>query len=94
VNNSIAVAVFVASLSVAGAVAAQNILLDAAADKAIQKFQGSTCEQLKAQKDEPKSDQQKQAIDFLRNDAQARGTFIGKIAPPILNKMFECGLIP
>lgn len=28
------------------------------------------------------------------DDAQARKAFIDKIAAPVLNKMFECGLIP
>jgi hypothetical protein len=94
VNKSIGVAVFISAVIAAGAVAAQNLLLDAAADKAIKKFESSTCAQLKAPKSEPPSDKEKQAIDFLRNDSQARVTFIDKVAPPILNKMFECGLIP
>jgi len=34
------------------------------------------------------------AIEFLLNDSQARVAFIDKVAAPILNKMFECGLIP
>jgi len=34
------------------------------------------------------------AIEFLRYDSQARVTFIDKVAAPVLNKMFECGLIP
>jgi hypothetical protein len=34
------------------------------------------------------------ALDFLRSDAQARKAFIDKIAAPVANKMFECGLFP
>jgi hypothetical protein len=34
------------------------------------------------------------AIDYLHHDSQARVAFIDKIAAPVLNKMFECGLIP
>jgi hypothetical protein len=60
----------------------------------IQKYQTSTCEQLKQQKDEPKSEKEKLAIEFLRNDSQARVPFIDKIAPPVANKLFECGMIP
>jgi uncharacterized protein YifE (UPF0438 family) len=74
--------------------AAQDMLLDFAADKVINKYQTATCEQLKAQKDEPRTDREKMAIEFLRNDSQARVAFIDKVAAPILNKMFECGLIP
>jgi len=47
-----------------------------------------------AQKDEPRTEREKMAIEFLRNDSQARVAFIDKVAAPILNKMFECGLIP
>jgi len=31
---------------------------------------------------------------MLRTDPQMRTAFIGKIATPIANKMFECALIP
>jgi len=33
-------------------------------------------------------------VNFLRNDPQARFAFIDKVAAPIANKMFECGMIP
>jgi hypothetical protein len=94
VRKSISVAVFVSALVVAGAVAAQGMLLDFAADKVIKKYEAATCEQLKAQKGEPPSEKEKMAIEFLRNDSQARKAFIDKIAAPVLNKMFECALIP
>jgi uncharacterized protein YifE (UPF0438 family) len=71
-----------------------QMLLDFAADKVIKKYETATCEQLKVQKDEPRTEQEKMAIEFLRNDSQARVAFIDKVAAPILNKMFECGLIP
>jgi hypothetical protein len=93
-SKSIGVAVFVAALFVAGAVAAQGMLLDYAAEKVITKYQSATCEQLKVLKDEPLDEKKKMAIDFLRNDSQARVAFIDKIAAPVLNKMFECGMIP
>lgn len=60
----------------------------------IAKYQSATCDQLKAQKDEPKSDKEKAAIEFLRGDAQARQAFIDKIAAPVANKLFECGMLP
>ena len=68
--------------------------MDYAADKVIKKYQDATCDQLKALKDEPIDEKKKMAIDFLRNDSQARVAFIDKIAAPVLNKMFECGMIP
>jgi hypothetical protein len=94
-RRPIPVVVFFAALIVAAAaVAQQNMLLDYAADQMVQKFQGSTCEQLKAKAKEPQTDKAKEAAAFLRNDAQAREAFVKKVAAPVLNKMFECGMIP
>jgi hypothetical protein len=94
VKNSIGMTVFVLTLIVAGAVAAQGVLVDAAADKVIAKYQVATCDQLKAQKAEPPSEKEKIALDLLREDPKARVAFVNKIAAPVLNKMFECSLIP
>jgi hypothetical protein len=94
VNKAIGIAAGISALIVAGAASAQGMLLDAAADKVIKKYQTATCDELKAQKKEPPSDKEKEAIEFLRNDSQARISFINKIAAPVLNKMFDCGMIP
>ena len=93
-SKSIGVVVCVSALIVAGAVAAQGVLVDAAADKVIKKFEAATCDQLKAQKNEPPSEKEKIALDLLRDDPKARVDFIDKIAAPVLNKMFECSIIP
>ncbi len=95
-SKSLRVAALVAALVAAGTVAAQaqGMLLDYAADRVIQKYQTSTCEQLKQQKAEPQSEKEKMALDYLRNDAQARVAFINRIAAPVANKMFECGMFP
>jgi hypothetical protein len=93
-RQSYGVAVFVAALVVAGAVAAQGVLVDAAADKVIAKYQAASCDQLKAQKSEPPTEKEKIALDLLRADSKARVAFVDKIAAPVLNKMFECSLIP
>jgi len=91
----IGLAMVLGTLCVAAAARSQDgMLLDFAADKVIAKYNAATCEQLKQQKDEPKSDKEKAAIDFLRNDAQARQAFLDKVAAPVANKLFECGLIP
>jgi hypothetical protein len=93
-KKSFEAAVFVPVVIVAGAAYAQGMLLDYAADRVIQKYTTSSCEQLKQLRDEPKSDKDKLAIEFLRNDTQVRVAFIDKIAAPVANKMFECGLFP
>jgi len=73
-------------------------ILDKVAEKVIQKYQQSTCEQLwqqKAQKGKtPESPMEQKALEVLKADPQMRQTFINKIAAPIANKMFECGMIP
>jgi hypothetical protein len=94
VNKSIGAAVIASALIVAGAASAQGMLLDFAADKVIKKYQTATCDELKAQRKEAPTDKEKEAIAFLRNDSQARIFFINKIAAPVLNKMYDCGMIP
>ena len=76
--------------------AQQYPIMDKIADKVIQKYQTSTCEQLWEKKSQkaPPTAQEKQAITMLKGDPQMRAAFINKIAAPIANKMFECGMIP
>ena len=74
---------------------AQGMLLDFAADKVIKKFTTSSCDELKAMKGEPPSEKEKMAIDFLRNDsAGAQGLHRQDRRAVVMNKMFECGMIP
>ena len=76
--------------------AQQYPVLDAVANKVIAKYQGSTCEQLwqkKAAKTPPSAEEQK-VIALLKSDPQMQQAFINRVAAPIANKMFECGLIP
>ncbi len=77
-----------------GAAYAQYPIIDMAANRVIQKYQGMTCEQLWAQKGQPKSQEEQNVINFLRNDPQARTVFINQVAGPVVNKMFECGMVP
>ena len=87
-------AVLVSVVVLAGAVAAQGVLVDAAADKVIKKYEGTSCDQLKALKAEAPSEREKIALDLLKADPKARVAFVDKIAAPVLNKMFECNMIP
>ena len=75
----------------------QYPIMDAIAGRVIQKYQGSTCEQLWQERSthgQPKSPQQQEAINLLRNNPDVRAAFLNKVAGPIANKMFECGMIP
>ena len=74
----------------------QYPILDMAANRVIQKYQNSTCEQLwmkKTQKAPPSAEGQR-VLGFLKSDPQMRTLFIDKVAAPVANKMFECGMIP
>ena len=77
-----------------GVAGAQFPMLDMIADKVVQKYQQSTCEQLWEARGKPKSPQEQEVVTMLRGDAQRRTAFINKIAAPVANKMFECGMIP
>lgn len=82
----------------AGVAHAQYPVMDAVANKVVQKYQTSTCEQLwqeKAQKQgQPKPEMEQRVIQLLRQDPQMRAAFFDKVSAPIVNKMFECGMIP
>jgi hypothetical protein len=73
-------------------------LMEMVAQKIIQKSQTSSCPQLAQQKRQPPTGQpaqmEQRAIQLLRNDPQMRMEFINRVAAPIANKMFECGMIP
>jgi hypothetical protein len=84
----------VALCAAAGIAYAQYPILDAVADRVVQKYQSSSCEQLWQKRSEPKSMEEQRVIGLLQSDPQMRTTFINKVAAPIANKMFECGMIP
>jgi hypothetical protein len=93
------VSLVAASAIVAGSIAyAQYPIMDRIADKVIQKYQTSSCEQLwqerAAGKSKPKPEMEQRAIQALKNDPQMRQAFFDKVAAPIVNKMFQCGMIP
>ena len=93
-------AMFAAAITlVCAAVNAQDFpVLDQIAAKVVQKYQQATCEQLwqeRAQKGKkPESPMEERALEMLKSDAQMRQAFINKVAAPVVNKMFECGMIP
>jgi hypothetical protein len=88
----------VPALLFVGVAGAQHLLLDTIANKVVQKYQQSTCEQLWAErakkKGQPKPAMDQEAIQRLRSDPQLSAEFINRVAAPIANKMFACGMIP
>ena len=78
----------------AGASRADYPLMNIVADKVINKYESATCEQLWEQKAKPKTDEEQNLIELLKGDPQMRTAFIDKIAAPVVNKMFTCGIVP
>jgi hypothetical protein len=78
--------------------AQQYPILDKVAQKVIQKYQSSSCEQLAKEKSQPptgrKAEMEQRAVEMMHNDPQMRAAFINQVAAPIANKLFECGMIP
>ena len=84
-----------AAASLAGIAYAQQFpILDAVAGKVVQKYQSASCEQLWEKKGAAKSPEEQRVIGLLKSDPQMRTEFINRVAAPIANKMFECGMIP
>ena len=79
------------AVSVSGS---QYPMLDMVAQKVIQRYESSTCEQLWEARGKPKTAEQQNLIQILEGDAQMRTVFLNEVAGPIANKMFTCGLIP
>src|SRR5579862_9412060 len=90
---------FLLSLTVVSlAFAQQYPVMDKVANKVIEKYQTASCEQLRQQsqqaKSKPPSVAEQHVIQAMQRDAQMREAFFNKVAPPIVNKMFECHMIP
>ena len=80
-SKSIGVAVGISALFLARTASAQGMLLDAAADKVIKKYETATCDELKAHKKDPPTDKEKEAIEFLRNDEQDGSSSLARSLP-------------
>jgi len=76
--------------------AAQHPALDAVANKVVQRYQMSTCEQLMQQKAQrqPPTPMETKAMELLRTDPQMRHEFVGIVADTVVDKLIQCGMIP
>jgi hypothetical protein len=98
IKHTLWIGIALALLQANSANAQQYPMVDNVAGKIVQKYQQSSCEQLrqeKAQKQgQPKPPAEQRAVQMMRDDPQMRAEFINRVAAPIANKMFECGMIP
>jgi hypothetical protein len=81
-------------VGVAGA--QQYPIMDKLADRVVQKYQSTSCQEFIAKKSQPQKREmlEQKAVEMLRKDPQMRTEFLNRVASPIANKMFECGMIP
>ena len=97
-RSSVVVRSFVVAAGVAltatAVSASQYPMLEMVAQKVIQRYQASTCEQLWEARGKPKPQEEQNLIQLLKGDPQMRQVFIDEVAGPVANKMFECGLLP
>ena len=98
VTSTLFIAVAVAATPTTPEPAQQYPVMEGIAQKVIQKYQASSCQQLWAEKGQvPSAEQlqkQEKATQMLRQDPAMRKAFLDIVAAPIANKMFECGMIP
>lgn len=88
-----------ALLSVSGAAGAQQYpIVDKIAQKVISHYQTSSCQQLIAEKGQKPTGERAQveanAIATMKANPQIATYFISKVATPVAEKMFQCGMIP
>jgi hypothetical protein len=85
-------------LGIAGLRAQQYPMLDRVADRVVQKYQTSSCGQLAAERGQrpppQKAEEEARFVRLLHEDPQMRREFLNRVAAPIANKLFECGMIP
>ena len=88
------ISIITVALAAGVAIAQQYPMLDNVANKVVQKYQGMSCEQLWAQKAQPKSAEEQRVIGLLNSDPAMRAEFLNRVAGLITNKMFDCGMVP
>ena len=87
---------------IAAAPEADYPIMEKVAEKLIQKYQTSSCQDLAAQKSAQKSNpstgqqaqMEKRAVEMLHQDPKLRAAFLSRVAAPIADKMFQCHMIP
>ncbi len=94
----VTVAAAAPALFAAAALAQDHPLVDKLAAKVVQKYEGSSCQQLAAERGQrptgQRAEMEERAVRLMHEDPQIRREFIDRVAAPIANKLFECGLIP
>jgi hypothetical protein len=73
-------------------------IIDRIAQRVVQKYETSSCAQLAAQRAQRaaggQNPMEQRAVAMLRQNPQMRQEFLNRVAAPIANRLFECGMIP
>ena len=81
-----------------GSAYSQFLARDIVSDKVIGKFEKATCQSLWEERAQGQNrqltEQEQRAVQVLRDDPRVRADFFNRISAPVLNKLFECGMIP
>jgi hypothetical protein len=76
----------------------QYPIMDRIAQRVIEKYQSSSCAQLAAQRSQRgqgmRGEMEQRMVRVLHEDPQMRQAFLNRVAAPIANKLFKCGMIP
>jgi hypothetical protein len=85
-------------LCAAGALAQPNPMMDQLAGKLVQKYQASSCQQIAEQRAHPPTgplaEIQAGFVHLLHENPGMRQEFLNRVAAPIANTLFKCGMIP
>ena len=91
-------AVFIFGLNMAGVALAQSSqypMMDTITEAVIKKYQDSSCSALRAQHSGSHTTKVQEAIILqLKKDPKMRAAFLNRVAGPIANRLFDCGIIP
>ena len=73
-------------------------IMEKLAQTVIETYQTSSCQSLAQQQSQPpsghKAHKAQRALQTLRNDPQMRPAFLHRVAAPLANTRFACGMIP
>ena len=76
----------------------QYPVMERVAEKVIQKYEHSSCQELASERGHrptgEKAEMEERAVRLLHEDPEMRRAFLDRVAAPIANKLFECGMIP
>jgi len=93
----LALATALLCLGIVGLRAQQYPMQDRVADRLVRKYQTSSCGQLAAERGRrpppQKAEEEQRFVCLLHEDPQMRREFSNRVAAPIANKLFECGMI-